>query len=63
MFCSPEGEINQPQGITEDIAFAAASLLCNTVHFTDNVWMVEVSEVLSTFAMRFNVINNVRVVH
>lgn len=63
MFCSPEGEINQPQGITEDIAFAAASLLCNAVHFADDVRMVEVCKVLSTFAMRFNAINNVRVVH
>ena len=63
MFCSPEREINQPQGITEDITFAAASLLCNAVHFADDVWVVEVSEILGTFAMRFEVVNNILVVH
>ena len=63
VFCSPEGEISQPQGITENIAFAAASLLCNAVHFADDVRMVEIGEVLGTLAMRFKVVNNVRVVH
>ena len=63
MFCSPEGEISQPQGIAEDIALAAASLLCNAVHFADDVRLVEVGEVLGTLAVRFDVVHNIRVVH
>lgn len=63
VFRSPEGKVNKPQGIAKDVAFAVASLLRDAVHFTQDIWMVEILEVLGTLDVWPERLNDVGVVH
>lgn len=63
VFRSPEGKINKPQGIAKNITLAVASLLRDAVHFTQDIWIVEIFEVLGTLNVRLQRFNDVGVVH
>lgn len=62
MFRSPEGEINKPQGIAKDVTFAVTSLFRDTIHFTQDIWMVEIFEVLGTLNVRLERFNDIGMV-
>lgn len=63
MLCSPEGEVNKPQGIAKNIALAIASLLRDAVYLTQDIWMVEIVKFLGALDMRRESFNDVGVVH
>lgn len=62
VFRSPEGEINKPQGIAKDVTFAVTSLFRDTIHFTQDIWMVEIFEVLGTLNVRLERFNDIGMV-
>ena len=40
----PKGEVNDPQGVTEDVCFAVATLVCDRIGLSEDEGMAQVGK-------------------
>ena len=62
--CSrPKGEVDDPQGVTEDVCFAVATLVCDGIGLSEDEGVAQVGKVLCALDLSSQVLHNIGVIH